>query len=147
VRYLLLVMFPAVASADASPPPPNRSNSAGCLARLENARREFTERASMAVNVVEQDDGALTYIACEGDPPEVDCDMHAAIARDQRATGHGSWRMRRRKRATLYEVEWTRLRATIGYECFEWPCAERSRIEVFLSVFRAALDACLAERR
>src|SRR3954468_9565769 len=69
-------------------PAPIRSSGASCMARLEKARREFIRRVpdSVAGSVEEQDDGTLTYIACEGDPPEVDCDMHATIAPDPRAT-------------------------------------------------------------
>jgi hypothetical protein len=110
VRYLLLMIFPAVALADVSPPPSKRSNSASCLARIETARREFSRRVPYWwMSVVERDDGTPTYVACTGEPPETDCDMDATIARDPSATGKASgWRMHRKKTATFYEVEWTR---------------------------------------
>jgi hypothetical protein len=148
MRDLLLVIFPAVALADVSLP---QSDSASCRARLETAGKEFIRRArSSEWGRVDELNGSLRYFVCVGDPPETDCYMDAIIERDPHSPRKASaWRMSWQKRATIYEVEWTRSaagqRASIGYECYEWPCSQwtRARAKVFVSVFRAALDACL----
>jgi hypothetical protein len=149
MRLFLLLLVPAVALADTTPPV-DRPARARCITRMQTARAEFFAGLPEWGEVQQRDAHTIGFLTGLGDDEETDEYLEATFTWDPRMTASSGWRVRRHVEIEqgmhVHHETWTReaagRRAAIERTCIAMPCYEPSRMDDFLRLFRAALDGC-----